>query len=97
MYAVINHLHFSRPADDFRAAIEQDGLPLLASLPGFVDFLFVKTSEDRAVVVLVWRDAASADNGAKTFGPTWFAKHLAPHLASEQQRSGGPVLVHHRP
>jgi hypothetical protein len=34
-----------------------------------------------------------AKNGADKFGPTWFAKNLAPFLASEQQRSSGEVLV----
>lgn len=95
MHAVVNHLHFSKPVDDFRQAVEQEGLPLLSSLPGFRDFLFVKVADDRAVVILVWQDAASAENGAKVFGPTWFAKNFAPYLASEQQRSSGPVIVGH--
>ena len=35
-------------------------------------------------------------NGAKTFGPTWFAKNVAPYLASEQQRSVGEVILHYQ-
>lgn len=96
MYAVVNHLHFNKPVDEFRSAVANEGLPLLQGLPGFKDFSFVKVADDRAIVILVWQDAASADNGAKTFGPTWFAKNLAPYLASEQQRSSGEVLVSHR-
>ncbi len=96
MFTVVNHLHFSKPVDEFRAAVAREGLPILQSLPGFKDFYLVKTAEDRAIVILVWQDAASAESGAKTFGPTWFAKHLAPYLASEQQRSGGEVLVSSR-
>ena len=95
MYAVVNHLHFSKPVDEFRAAVSNEGLPLLQSLPGFKDFYFVKVADDRAIVILVWQDAASAESGAKTFGPTWFAKNLAPYLASEQQRSSGDVIVSH--
>ena len=30
MYAVINHLHFDRPADEFREPLEREGVPLLA-------------------------------------------------------------------
>lgn len=93
MYAVVNHLHFSKPVEEFRGPVADEGLPLLQSLPGFQDFYFVKVSDDRAIVILVWQDAASADSGAKTFGPAWFAKNFAPYLASEQQRSGGEVLV----
>ena len=50
-----------------------------------------------AIVIILWKDAASADAGAKVFGPTWFAKNFAPYLASEQQRSGGDVIVHYVP
>jgi hypothetical protein len=95
MYAVVNHLHFSKPVDELRKAVEEEGLPLLVSLPGFKDLFFVKVAEDRAIVILLWQDAASADSGAKIFGPTWFAKNFAPYLASEQQRSSGPVIVGH--
>jgi hypothetical protein len=38
MHAVVNHLHFSTPVDDFRAAVQQEALPLLTSLPGFQGF-----------------------------------------------------------
>lgn len=93
MYAVVNHLHFDQPVEEFRATLASEGMPLLAGLPGFKDFHFVKVGEDRAIVIILWQDAASAENGAKVFGPTWFAKNFAPHLASEQQRSSGEVLV----
>jgi len=97
MYAVVNHLHFTKSVDEFRATVANEGLPLLQSLPGFKDFYFIKVADDRGIVVLVWQDAASAESGAKTFGPTWFAKNFAPYLASEQQRSSGEVLVSHYP
>lgn len=93
MFAVVNHLQFTKSVDDLREVVVSGGLPLLQSLPGFQNFYFVKTTPDRAIVILIWQDAASAENGAKTFGPTWFAKHFAPYLASEQQRSAGEVLV----
>jgi hypothetical protein len=97
MFAVVNHLHFSKPVDEFQSAVANEGLPLLQSLPGFKDFYFVKVAEDRAIVILMWEDAASAQSGAMVFGPTWFAQNLAPFLASEQQRSGGEVLVSQEP
>jgi hypothetical protein len=93
MFAVVNHLHFTKPVDEFRASIAETGLPLLKSLPGFKGFHFVKVAEDRAIAILLWEDAAAADHGAGTFGPTWFAKHFAPFLASEQQRSVGEVIL----
>lgn len=45
------------------------------------------------MVIILWVSADEAVNGAKTFGPTWFAQHIAPYLASEQQRSMGEVIV----
>lgn len=95
MFVIINQLRFTKPVDDFREAVATEGLPLLESLPGFVDFKFVKIAEDRAVVLLFWETGADAQNGAAQFGPTWFAKNFAPFLASEQQRVAGPVIVQH--
>lgn len=96
MYAVVNHLHFDRPAEEFRAAIASEGMPLLAKQPGFRDFYLVKEAEDRGIVIILWEDAASAMAGAQAFGPTWFNEHIIPYLASPQQRSAGEVLVSHQ-
>ena len=54
MVAVVNHLHFNRPADDFRGPLEQEGLPLLSSQTGFTDFYLVKAAEDRGIVIILW-------------------------------------------
>jgi hypothetical protein len=32
MYAVVNHLHFNKPVDEFRTGVANEGLPLLQSL-----------------------------------------------------------------
>lgn len=93
MHAVVNQLHFNKPVDEFRTALTDELLPLITSLPGFTDFNYVKVSDDRAIVIIFWQDAASAENGANTIGPTWFAENFAPYLASEQQRSTGEVIV----
>ena len=96
MFAVINRLHVSKPVNEFQATIEQEGLlPLLSSLPGYQSFYFVRLSEDQGVVIILWDSAAEAANGANVIGPTWFAQHIGPHLASEQQRSVGEVIVQH--
>jgi heme-degrading monooxygenase HmoA len=94
MYAVVNHLHLSIPVDQIVEGMEREAIPLLKGLPGFQGINLVKVASDRAIVILFWDSAANADNGAKTFGPTWFAKNIAPYLASEQQRSVGEVIVH---
>lgn len=93
MYVVVNHLHLDIPVDELRAAVEQEGAPLLSQLPGFRGFYFVRNGERDATVIIHWESAEAADNGARSFGPTWFAKNIAPHLASEQQRSGGEAIV----
>jgi len=96
MFAVVNHLHFSKPVDTFQSALQDEGIPLLASQPGFQDCYFVRVAEDRGVVIILWESADAANNGARAFGPTWFAKHIAPYLASEQQRSVGEVIARHK-
>jgi heme-degrading monooxygenase HmoA len=93
MFAGVNHLQLSKPVDSFRSALEDEGLPILAREPGFRDFYFVRAAEDRAIVIILWDNAEAADRGARAFGPIWFATHIAPYLASEQQRSMGDVIV----
>ena len=96
MFAVVNHLQFSKPVDDFRVALEKEGLPLLASNKGFIDFHFVKEAEDKAIVLILWEDAASAQAGAKSFGPTWFTANLKPYLVGPELRSVGEVILSHK-
>ena len=93
MFAVVNHLHVTKPVDELGIAIEQEGASVLASLPGFKGFHFVKVDDSHAIVIILWNTGADAQNGAQKFGPGWFAQHIAPYLASEQERSAGPVLV----
>jgi len=93
MFAVVNHLHLNKPADEIAAAMQQEGLPILSRLPGFQDFYFVKVDDSHGIVIILWDTPANAQSGSQTFGPTWFAQNVAPFLASEQQRSVGPVLV----
>jgi heme-degrading monooxygenase HmoA len=94
VYAVINHLHLTIPIDDIRESLEHEGLPLLTSLPGFKSFSMVKEADDRAAILIFWDSEEHAINGGKTLGPTWFHEHVAPYLASEQQRTLGEVVVH---
>ncbi len=93
MFAVVNHLMLNKPVDEFQQAVQSEGLPLLQSLPGFRELHFVKVADDHAIVILLWETGQDAQNGAAQFGPTWFAKNLAPYLKAEQQRSAGPVIA----
>lgn len=93
MFAVVNHLVLAKPVDEFREAVQSEGLPLLRTLEGFRELLFIRAAEDHAIVVLVWESGSAAESGAKAFGPTWFAKNVAPFLKSEQQRSAGPIIA----
>jgi hypothetical protein len=95
MFAIINDLHLSKPVNEFQAPIEQELLPVLSSYSGYRSFRLVRVNEDRAIVIILFDSAAEATNAANEIGPTWFAKHVGPHLAREQQRSVGEVIVHH--
>lgn len=96
MFAVINHLHLSIAVDKLKPGLELTGFPLLESLPGFQSIYFVKHADDRATVILLWDSAANAENGTRIFGQTWFAKNMAPFLASDQQRNVGEVIVRYQ-
>ncbi len=93
MFAVVNHLQFNRPVDNFGESIQHDGIPLLLKLEGFIDFYFVKVDEFNAIAILIWEDPASALAGAKTFGQAWFAPNLKPFLAGGENRSTGEIIA----
>jgi heme-degrading monooxygenase HmoA len=93
MFAVVNHLHLDVPVEQLKAEMDAEGIPLLASQPGFKNVYYVKEDDTHAVVIILWESGEAAANGSKVFGPSWFASHIAPHLASEQRRSMGPVVA----
>jgi hypothetical protein len=93
MHAVINHLHLDIPVEQLRAGVESGLLPLIRQLHGFRAFYYVREAEDRAAAIILWDTAEDAQNGAAIIGPGWFAQNVGPHLASEQVRTVGEVLV----
>lgn len=93
MYAVVNYLHLTKPTDEIGRAMQEEGVSLLATFPGFQDFYFVKVDDSHGIVIILWDTPADAMNGSQKFGPTWFAANVAPYLASEQARSTGAVIV----
>jgi hypothetical protein len=93
MVAVVNHLHLKIPVDELAPKVQGKGFPLLAQNPGFRGSYLVKTAPDRCIVILLWETQADAEHGARQFGPTWFSDHIAPRLASEQQRSVGLAVA----
>jgi hypothetical protein len=99
MFAVVNHLHLSKPVNEFQKSVEESGLPLLASFQGFQNFYFVRVDDYNAIMMIIWDSAENAQKGSQKFGPTWFAANFAPYLASasDQQRSVGEVLVSYQP
>jgi hypothetical protein len=97
MYAVVNHLHFKRPVAELREAVQQSGGPLLARERGFRQLYLIQEGEDRGVIIILWDDAASAEDGARSFGPIWFAENIIPHLAGPQDRRSGEVLAAYPP
>ena len=93
MYAVVNHLHLKSPVDQLAAKIQSEGANVLASPLGSRAFHFIKNDETHATVIILWDSEETALAGARSFGSTWFAQHIGPILASDQQRTVGPVAV----
>jgi|SRR5690349_21161714 hypothetical protein len=95
---VVNPLHLSVPVDEIVPRVGEafprafDGID---GIDGFERFELVKVAEDRAVVLIRWRDAVAAQAGAAVIGPTVLRELIAPVLASEQDRVAGSVVVSH--
>jgi hypothetical protein len=90
---VVNHLHLTVPVDELATTVAREFELVFRAQPGFERFYLVKVGEDEAIVVIVWADEAAAEKGASVIGPTLFARHLVPVLASPQERSIGTAVV----
>jgi quinol monooxygenase YgiN len=93
MYAVVNHLDFTKPVDEFLDKIREDLIPMMKQSAGFIDFHLVKADELKAIVLILWEDAASAQAGAKNIGPNWFVPNIKPFLVNPEDRTTGEVVV----
>jgi hypothetical protein len=90
---VVNHLHLTVPVDELATTVAREFELVFRAQPGFERFYLVEVGEKEAIVVIVWADEAAAEKGASVIGPTLFARHLVPVLASPQERSVGTALV----
>ncbi len=90
---VVNHLHLTVPVDQLATTVAREFELVFRAQPGFERFYLVKVGEVEAIVVIVWADEAAAEKGASVIGPTLFARHLVPVLASPQERTVGTALV----
>jgi hypothetical protein len=93
MFAVVNHLHLNKPVDGFKEILMKEGIPLLATHPGFVNLYVVKVTDEHAIIIILWQDNESAVNGAKKFGPEWFVPNIKPFLTEAEGRSTGEVMI----
>ncbi|MBF6605793.1 MAG: hypothetical protein IVW53_09465 [Chloroflexi bacterium] len=92
---VLNRLHLSVPVDEIVPTIRALLPDTLDVIDGFEHVYLVKTAEDRVDVIIVWRDEGAANAAAAILGPTLFAKHFAPVLASPQDRTVGTTVIDH--
>ena len=92
---VVNRLHLSVPVDEIVPRVGEAFPRAFDGIDGFERFELVKVAEDRAVVLIRWRDAVAAQAGAAVIGPTVLRELIAPVLASEQDRVAGSVVVSH--
>jgi hypothetical protein len=95
MYAVINRFPLDVPVADLRETVKREFPPVFDALPGFLDFYLVEAGPQEAIAIMLWESAEAAQGGGHAIGPTIFAQYIAPHLAGEQDRVIGEVLVAH--
>jgi heme-degrading monooxygenase HmoA len=96
MFAVVNHLQFTKPVQEIKVAIEKDGLGFLAAHDGFINFHLVQETEDKAILVIFWKDAESASAGTDSFRAEWFAENLKPYLVWPEEKASGPVMISYK-
>lgn len=74
--------------------IEQEVVPIISKLPGFLSFYAVHSGEDTITIIGVFETQEAAEKA----GPqeiAWVDEHLADIVAGPAEVTNGPVLVHH--
>jgi hypothetical protein len=75
--------------------IEEQYLPQIEGVDGFVSYTLVDLGDDEVTSVGVFTDQAGADR-ANAAARSWTAEVLAPLVASPLDATAGSVLVDHR-
>lgn len=95
MYANVRR-HTFKPGKVIEGArqIEQEVVPIISKIPGFLSFYVVHSGEDTITVMGVFETREAAEKA----GPqaiAWVNEHLAAIVAGPEEVTNGPVLVHH--
>jgi heme-degrading monooxygenase HmoA len=96
MFAVVNHLQFTKPVDELKELVQNEAIPVLSKNEGFINFYLVKEDEFKAIVLIIWKDGGCAQAGAKSFGPSWFVPNLKPLLVGGEGRSTGEIIAFYK-
>jgi hypothetical protein len=92
MYAVIRRYRFdAQNSENIDRSVEQDFLPVVSELPGFVAYYWVNTGDGVGVSVSVFKDQAAAS--ASTHAAAEFARPPA-SLAGVPEIIKGEVQAH---
>jgi len=96
MHATLRRIK-TRPGEAAEVArlIEDQYLPQIEHLEGFVSYTLVDLGEDEISSVGVFTDQEGADR-ANAAARDWTAAVLAPYVASPLEARAGVVLVDHR-
>ena len=96
MHATLRRIR-TRPGEAAEVArlIEDQYLPQIEHLRGFVSYTLVDLGEDEISSVGVFTDQEGADR-ANAAAREWTARVLAPYVASPLEARAGAVLVDHR-
>jgi hypothetical protein len=72
--------------------VNDEGLPILTSIPGFKGYYMVHSENDTVTTLTLYTTKAAAEEANKKIMP-WIKEQLAPLLASPPEGMEGTVIV----
>ena len=97
MYAAIRQAR-AKPghADELARIIKKGAVSIVSSVPGFLGYYVVYSSDDTVTAISVFNTVEGAEESNKR-ATAWIEKNLGPLLAGDAKATPGPVIVHSLP
>lgn len=91
MHASVRRWKLKEWFSEVEEAIEEEFIPRLKEIPGFVSYYFVQTGPEEATTVSIFETREGAEESSR-FGRQWGAEHLGARLAEPPEIREGEVL-----
>jgi hypothetical protein len=94
MYASIRQAK-AKPglADELASKIKKGAVSIISSVPGFMGYYVVYSSDDTVTAISIFNNHAGAEESNRR-GLAWIEQELAPLMIGPATAVAGPVIVH---